>query len=1172
MLTKQFIQNYFHADYKGIDALLSDVLVPMFGDYDRGYTEITLTDTAMTMAKAANIQTIKHVATFQGLGYGINVFDVTLSDRCRIHQARKNIQALVRQYVEKFEGAFIVFHYAKTANRSWRFSYLEKREINAKSTDAKRYTYLCGQQYPCRTLAERFEKLQYQDLTAVNLEAAFSVEALSDEFFAEYKNFYDDFVNFVINENHLLDEFLPLANGDPDKAKKLVRDYIKKLMGRLVFIQFLQNKAWLKEDIHYTHTLFDQCTDSQKESFLENVLEPLFFGIFNTQKEAREELFRREHWSMELLKEWMDFPYLNGGLFECDELDKLHLSIPSYFFSNPQNKDHVRKPSDKYYDDACGIFDFFDRYNFTIDESDPLDNEVGVDPEMLGKIFENLLEDNKDKGAFYTPKEIVNYMCREALVAYLVDEARTKSEVNKQRQENFEDAIRAFVNDPEMTVQRMRQYGKQQLEDLNDSLCNVKICDPAIGSGAFPMGLLNLLMTCRVALNNALGKGEPRAWLKKEIIKNNIYGVDIEKGAIDIARLRFWLSIVVDLEEPEALPNFDYKFMQGNSLLEQYNGVDLSQVAELKKGNTNGYQISMFENELDVCRRKLHDKLEEYFGVTNHVTKQNLRNDISTLVQKELDEQHIEVDLSDIDVSSNDKFFLWHTWFADVFNRSDKHGFDIVIGNPPYLKEGRISKVFFDPYKNSPYYMGKMDIWYIFACHGIDLLHKHGHLCFIATNNWTTNYGASTLREKIMNDTRICSLIDFGSVMIFDSASIQTMIMLFQKDKLTDKYLFDYRKLKTIKATKNDIIALLNKTANNAEIYTPRIIRNNYKGKIFTFSQDDAILQRIEDGCDCFFLNDKEVAQGIVFPQDFLNKKNAQLLNHNVGEGVFVLSNQEKESLNLLDNELSLIKPYFTTEQVGKYWVNPHNNLWTIYTDSHYKNPHSLDNFPNIKNHLDQFQTIMTSDNKPYGLHRAREQHFFTEEKIIAIRKSVETPIFAYCDIECYLSQTFNMIQTDKVNLKYLTGLLNSKIIYYWLKHKGKMQGDNFQLDKEPLLQIPIAIPSIDVQYLVASIVDIIIMLKQNTELVNSYVPNEFIVKQFEKLINGCLFEIYFEDEVKQYGGDSIIATIQKYLPNMIAIQNINEIYSGIESSGIIDTIDSFSICNSNILRTISLS
>ena len=178
---------------------------------------------------------------------------------------------------------------------------------------------------------------------------------------------------------------------------------------------------------------------------------------------------------MNLYNEWKDFPYLNGGLFERDELDNLSLPIPSYFFSTPGKEDKVRKPNDEYYSDACGIFDFFDRYNFTIDESDPLDREIGVDPEMLGKIFENLLEDNKDKGAFYTPKEIVNYMCKEALTAYLIDEARKKSEVNKQRQENFEDAIRAFVNDPEMTVKRIQQYDDKQLIDLDESLRDVKI-------------------------------------------------------------------------------------------------------------------------------------------------------------------------------------------------------------------------------------------------------------------------------------------------------------------------------------------------------------------------------------------------------------------------------------------------------------------------------------------------------------------------------------------------------------------------------------------------------------------------------------------------------------------------------------------------------------------------
>ena len=796
MLSKQFIQDYFNSDFRDIDSLLTDVLVPIFGDYNHGYTEITVqTEKAKEMAKAAHIKTIKHVATFEGMGLDIKVFDVTLDDNCRIHQARKNIQALVRQFVEKFEGAFIVFHYEDPTNRSWRFSYLEKRETTAASTNAKRYTYLCGGQYPCRTLAERFEKLQSQDKTAANLETAFSVEALSNEFFDEYRYFYQDLVNFVKYENDLLDGFIEYANGDKDLAEKYARDYIKKLMGRLVFIQFLQNKAWLDNDIHYTHTLFDKCSDEQRENFLDNILEPLFFGVFNTPKNERQALFRQNHWDDALYEQWKKFPYLNGGLFECDELDKLQLPLPSYFFSNPEKKDHVRTPNDKYYSDACGIFDFFDRYNFTIDESDPLDTEIGVDPEMLGKIFENLLEDNKDKGAFYTPKEIVNYMCREALVAYLIDEARRKSEVNKQRQESFEDAIRAFVTDPEMTVTRMQRYGDQQLKDLNDSLCEVKICDPAIGSGAFPMGLLNLLMNCRVELNKALHKGEPRAWLKKEIIQNNIYGVDIEKGAIDIARLRFWLSIVVDLEEPEALPNFDYKFMQGNSLLEQYNGVDLSQVAEIKKENTDGYQVSMFENELDVCRRSLHDKLEEYFGVTNHLTKQNLRNDISALVQKELDEQHIKVDLSNIDVSANDKFFLWHTWFADVFNRPSKQGFDIVIGNPPYGEIRDLNEEQQIITRSSPYFKyakgGRVNLFQFFYPLALGLSRKGAIVSFIVQNSLMAEDTTKGNRKFLLDNSRIIRIDSFPerydiNKRVFRSVTMSVCICMVENTSLSD--------------------------------------------------------------------------------------------------------------------------------------------------------------------------------------------------------------------------------------------------------------------------------------------------------------------------------------------------------------------------------------------------
>ena len=1110
MLTKQFIQDYFHADFKSADSLLNEILIPIFGDYEKGYTEITLdTPKAQEMARAAHILTIKHIATLQALAFDIKVFDVTLDEHCHIHQARKGIQALVRQFVDRFEGAFIVFHYANPANRSWRLSYLEKRSTNAASTNAKRYTYLCGQQYPCRTIAERFDVLQKDEKTAVNLEKAFSVETLSDEFFNEYRYFYDDFVNFVTNEDNLFDQFKSLAENNQEKASKMVRDYIKKLMGRLVFIQFLQNKGWLNNDIHYTHTLFDTCTDSQKDNFLDNVLEPLFFGVFNTPKAERETIFRQEGWDTDLYSRWKDFPYLNGGLFERDELDRLKLPIPSYFFSNPEHKDIIRKPTDKYYDDSCGVFDFFDRYNFTIDESDPLDNEVGVDPEMLGKIFENLLEDNKDKGAFYTPKEIVQYMCKEALIAYLIDEARRKSEVNKQRQSNFEDAIRAFVNDPEMTVIRMQKYGNQQLKDLNESLCEVKICDPAIGSGAFPMGLLNLLMNCRVALNNALGIGQPRDWMKKEIIQNNIYGVDIEKGAIDIARLRFWLSIVVDLEEPEALPNFDYKFMQGNSLLEQYQGVDLSTLTQSKKEQHEALQVSMFDDQLDVLRKTLRTHLDDYFLTTDHQIKTRLRQQIKDNVNQQLHEQHIRVDFPEqYDIAANTDFFLWHTWFADVFNRPSKQGFDIVIGNPPYIKE-YTNKSAFDGFREtSPYYMGKMDLWYGFACHGIDLLCEHGVLCFIAQNNWTTSAGAKKMRKKVIEDSQILQLLDFNTYMVFENADIQTMIMLFEHDTQKEEYQFDYRTI-TSGNEKEDMLALLTKQDRNTKYLTPKINRQKLSNSLLTFSDDDAIFDKIAEGKT--HLKDDEVAQGIVFPQDFLDKKGAKKLNNRypVGSGIFGLSNYEYQAMHLSELEKKLIKPYFTTEQIGRYYTQPTNKQWLIYTDSSYKKTNSLDNFPNIKSHLDQFIDIFTSDNKPYGLHRCRKEIFFNGEKIISLRKCVEKPCFSYSDFDCYVTQTFFSIKTSRWNMKFLTGLLNSKLVAFWLRNKGKMQGSNYQVDKEPLQNIPLPLVDIAQQQPIIDLVDSILVKKKQNPQTDTSVE--------EKAIDQLVYKLYglTEEEIK---------------------------------------------------------
>ena len=695
------------------------------------------------------------------------------------------------------------------------------------------------------------------------------------------------------------------------------------------------------------------------------------------------------------------------------------------------------------------LFDFFDSYNFTIDENDPNDAEVGVDPEMLGKIFENLLEDNKDKGAFYTPKEIVRYMCQESLTAYLqtgIDDAEVKEHI----------ANYVKTND----VEKLGGASSELAMSIDQKLIDVKICDPAIGSGAFPMGLLRELYACRKSIE-IFGE-DNAADIKRHIIQNNIYGVDIEKGAIDIARLRFWLALIIDEKEPMPLPNLDFKIMQGNSLLESYKGVDLDVTSKkLKTGKdtkkTRGVLSLSFE-EADV-QKTIQDLVKSYFSITDHTLRAQRRQQIDKYVKDYIkvcaEGNHEVQDAVDKLEIPNDQFFLWHTYFADVF---EKGGFDIVIGNPPYIKEYENRDAFNGFREMSPYYMGKMDLWYGFACSSIDILKPYGVLCFIATNNWVTNAGALLLRNKIIEDTQILQMIDFGNYMVFeDSASIQTMIMLFSRSKDKQIYCFDYRKLTESKPIQNDAINLLNSSQKEAIYLFPQIDRKDKINKTLTFNSEEKDVVLSHMMLDADYLNKKEATNGIHPHYDFVNKKIAS--KHTdvmVGEGIFGLSMQEKESLDLTREEQELVKPYYNTNQIKRYYTLKRNTEWLIYTDSSYKNAESMNGFPHLKAHLDRFKNIITSDNKPYGLHRAREERFFKGEKIVSLRKCVGRPSFSYSDFDAYVSATFYVIKTNRYDMKYLTGLLNSKLIAFWLRNKGKMQGDNYQIDKKPLLSIPL--------------------------------------------------------------------------------------------------------------------
>ena len=637
-------------------------------------------------------------------GRELGFFYTRVAQGSDVRRKRVGLRKMIAPYLKyDVDAAIAVF-----ADEShWRLSYI--CDMKEGVTNAKRFSYILGdEQGQYKTPLERLDTIYAKRGRFVlnDLREAFSVDALSDEFFDEYHIHYDRIVAELARQG---------------KTGAVYHDYVKKLMGRIVFLHFLQKKGWLCGDTNFMLNTFSQ--SNRRSDYLESVLEPLFFGILNTEPAKREQIFSRNGWQQNLVEKWASIPYLNGGLFERDDVDNLRIVLPESIFSN--------------------LFSFLASYNFTVDENDPDDAEIGVDPEILGKIFESLLEDNKAKGAFYTPKEIVRYMCKESLIAYLVSSVETRHGTSLQDDNKGKACVRAFVEQHEM---------QPELEPFRDTFSNalreVKICDPAIGSGAFPMGLLNELWRCREALGTQMSRLE----LKKEIIENNIYGVDIERGAIDIARLRFWLSIVVDSEKAEPLPNFDYKFMQGNSLIESYGGFDLSRIAGKTVGRPSTSTQYVIGLDSDLSQKNLQRLLREYFSVTDHQKKATMRHAINAEVKTLIRESvggtpTFLAKLEQLDPSANQDFFLWHTWFKDIF---DKGGFDIVIGNPPYVVV---------PVGLYPNYEWNTDLYKMFFELSLKkLCCSNGIVTLITPKFYMLNKDDSKMRLYFMNHTELLFL------------------------------------------------------------------------------------------------------------------------------------------------------------------------------------------------------------------------------------------------------------------------------------------------------------------------------------------------------------------------------------------------------------------------------
>jgi len=555
----------------------------------------------------------------------------------------------------------------------------------------------------------------------------------------------------------------------------------------------------------------------------------------------------------------------------------------------------------------------------------------------------------KERGIYYTPKWVVDYIVRETVGRYLEEHS------------------------------------------YNDVL-NVKILDPACGSGSFLIRAFDVLLEYHAKVRGK-AVSELDQYERLPILTANIFGVDLDQRAVDIARLNLLLRAVA---RRELLPSLGRNIVRGNSL------------------------ISGSEEDL-----------RPYFG----------------------------------DGWRERQPFDWQREFPEIMAQG---GFDIIVGNPPYVKEYVNRQPFHDVRGSqlARYYQGKADIWYIFACLAIDLLKPGGLHSFIATNNWITAGGASLLRQKVLSETRLQEFVDFGDYKVFEGVGIQTMIYVLEKTGAPHEGEVRYGRITRPDTPVSDVIRFLFEAKDgDFAVSFDAVLKAGTEGQVFTFvnAAEARVLARIES-TGKYRLSPSDVAQGIVTPQDSVTAKHLSTLPDKTikpGAGIFVLSDKEKRSLGLAEKEQNLVKPYYTTEELGRYYGSPNNRSWIIYSGP--AAVARIDQYPRIRAHLDRFATVMTSDNRPYGLHRARDERFFLGEKIVSLRKT-DRPHFTYTDFPCYVSQTFFVVKPTDVNLKYLVAVLNSSVCHFWLDKRGKKQGDALQVDKAPLLQIPIRLVDSAVQ------------------------------------------------------------------------------------------------------------
>ena len=563
--------------------------------------------------------------------------------------ARTRQRNFALDYLKSKNRDGVLIAYVHENKKDWRFSFVKLENDVVKGEDgrvkdissftaAKRSSFLVGSNENSYTAKKQFLPIiQKEDQPKFeDIEEAFSVETVTKEFFEKYRELFHDVHDALEAEI----KGKPQLKEEFEEKEVSTVDFAKKLLGQMVFLYFLQKKGWFgvkpNEDWgtgpkNFLRELF-KAKDKYGKNFFNDVLEPLFYEAL-AQDRGRDSIYPRLNNCR--------MPFLNGGLFEPMRgysWETTDIFLPDELFSN-KNKDGE--------DIGDGILDVFDRYNFTVNESDPLEKEVAVDPEMLGKVFENLLDvkDRKSKGSFYTPREIVHYMCQECLINYL--ETETKGEIPREDIENLVLNGETIIQNDFVTLEKQREKeekgfkysGTYELKlpesiqknarRIDNLLKNIKVCDPAVGSGAFPLGMINEIVGARQVLQVYLRDKLSVYDLKYHAIANSIYGVDIDPGAVDIARLRLWLSLIVEEKDPRPLPNLEHRIMQGNSLLSEYEGIQIFNRELFTRSSDEKFVQLDFVFDPSIRRKmeKLERNIKRYIATSQKEKKEKLKEE-----------------------------------------------------------------------------------------------------------------------------------------------------------------------------------------------------------------------------------------------------------------------------------------------------------------------------------------------------------------------------------------------------------------------------------------------------------------------------------------------------------------------------------------------------------------